>query len=94
MAGLDLPLGRLQSLGEVGELLVEQGAGSTLLEALAQHGAVRPVRGAERVIDVHIAELPQRLTELGRLGGVSLHLPAAQRQVCQRHLTVTYDPDV
>mmetsp|Transcript_14825 Transcript_14825/g.34080 ORF Transcript_14825/g.34080 Transcript_14825/m.34080 type:complete len:405 (-) Transcript_14825:16-1230(-) len=57
--------GRLEHLRERVQLLGHQAAGALHLVALADHGAVRAVGGAERVVAVDVRQGLQRRAELG-----------------------------
>ena len=69
-------LGRLESLGEVVELLLHEEAGGLLGEVDADHGAVGAVGGAEGVVDEDVAERGEALAELLDGGLVGLDLVA------------------
>ena len=69
-------LGVLKSLGEVLELLLDEEARGALRQLDTDHRRVRTVRSAKGVVDIHIAELREALTEGGDRGGVGLGLRA------------------
>lgn len=72
------PLWVVQCLGEVVEFLLKQEAGRPLLEALAHHGGVGAVGGAESIIDVDVAQLLQLRTE--KLHGRGLCLVLGEKK--------------
>ena len=74
------PRGRVERLGKVVELLLQQEAAQALRQLHADHARVRAVRRAKGVVDVDVAQLGQRRRKrgdvvLGRLelGAVGLH---------------------
>ena len=70
------PLRVLEDLCKELEFLLHQETSRTLLQLHANHARVRTVRSAKRVIDVHIAEPGERITERLEGGGIGLDLVA------------------
>lgn len=72
--GEERPLGRLEHFGKVLELFRHEQTGSLLRQVDSDHGRVGAVSGAERVVDVDVAELGQTRTEFLDCLGVGLRL--------------------
>jgi hypothetical protein len=76
----DVRLARLlERLAKVVELLLQQKAGTALRQLAADHGGVRAVRGAKRVVDVNVAERRQRRRKRSHGGLVRLDRLASGR---------------
>ena len=70
------PVRVLEDLGKELEFLLHQEASRALLQLHTDHTRMRTVRGAKRVVDVHIAESGERLVEGLNGSGVGLDLVA------------------